>query len=333
MMREQRKHHRRPADGEVGISWQDGAGNRQFCAARGVDISASGLKVESPSPIDAGTFVYVYGEGLGLHGAARVCDCTPWGAVYRLGLEMVAPGARPSPSPSAPEFKNYYEVMQISPAADEETVHRVYRLLAARYHPDNPQTGDVEQFLLLQEAYEVLGDAAKRSAYDVEYKLRQTGPMPIFELKDFVVGIEAEANRRLGILCLLYNRRRSDPDRPDLSLLDFEQLMTIPREHLTFTVWYLKEKKLLRPGEHAGFEITADGVSFVEAALPSNRLMQKLLRPPMAPVVDVSPAAGPVETSQAKNWEPVSVLAGPRRDGRTIERAAAADAPASRPSA
>ena len=32
---------------------------------------------------------------------------------------------------------DYYEVLQISPNADPDTVHRVYRLLAQRFHPDN----------------------------------------------------------------------------------------------------------------------------------------------------------------------------------------------------
>lgn len=82
--------------------------------------------------------------------------------------------------------------------------------------------------------------------------LRETGPMPIFELKDFVVGIDAEKNRRLGVLCLLYNRRRVNPEKPSLSLLEFEQLMTIPREHLLFTAWYRKQKQLLTSQGGAG---------------------------------------------------------------------------------
>ena len=40
------------------------------------------------------------------------------------------------------DVPEYYELLQISPNAEAETVHRVYRLLAARYHPDNPHTGN-----------------------------------------------------------------------------------------------------------------------------------------------------------------------------------------------
>ena len=45
---------------------------------------------------------------------------------------------------------DYYEFLQISPNADAETIHRVYRFLAARLHPDNNETGHEENFRLLK---------------------------------------------------------------------------------------------------------------------------------------------------------------------------------------
>jgi curved DNA-binding protein len=43
-------------------------------------------------------------------------------------------------------FEDFYEDLQVSPNADQETIERVYRLLAKRYHPDNSGTGGVEKF-------------------------------------------------------------------------------------------------------------------------------------------------------------------------------------------
>src|SRR4029453_9295546 len=44
------------------------------------------------------------------------------------------------------EQVDYYELLQISPNAEPETIHRIYRLLAQRYHPENRETGDTRKF-------------------------------------------------------------------------------------------------------------------------------------------------------------------------------------------
>jgi curved DNA-binding protein len=41
---------------------------------------------------------------------------------------------------------DYYEFLQISPNADAETIHRVYRFLAARLHPDNTKPATKRTF-------------------------------------------------------------------------------------------------------------------------------------------------------------------------------------------
>ena len=175
-------------------------------------------------------------------------------------------------------FIDFYELMQISPKAEAETIQRVYRMLAARFHPDNPRTGDRERFLRLTKAYDVLSNREARAAYDLEYELRHAQPMSVFGLKDFAAGIDGEANRRLGILCLLYNRRRSSPDHPGISILEFESMMSFPREHLMFTLWYLKDADLIRQDETSNFVITSRGVDHVEKNLSSSQVVYHLLK-------------------------------------------------------
>ena len=174
---------------------------------------------------------------------------------------------------------DYYELMQISPNAETATIQRVYRMLAARYHPDNPETGDTDKFVQLQKAYEVLSDPELRAAHDALLAQQSGEPLPVFEMKEFVVGVDAEMNRRLGMLCLLYNRRRSTAERPGLSVLDMEGKMALPREYLEFTIWYLKEKDLVRRDESTSeIMITSKGIDFVEQNLPANRIVHKLLK-------------------------------------------------------
>jgi curved DNA-binding protein len=175
-------------------------------------------------------------------------------------------------------FIDYYELLQISPNAELETIQRVFKLLAARYHPDNPETGDVEKFVLLNEAHRTLCDSELRREFDLQYQLRFAEPIGLFEMKEFAAGIDGEANRRMGILCLLYNRRRANPDDPGLSLLEFESMMSLPREHLIFTMWYLRERNYVRQDEASDFVITGDGVDYVEAHLSSHASLYKLLK-------------------------------------------------------
>jgi curved DNA-binding protein CbpA len=151
-------------------------------------------------------------------------------------------------------------------------------MLARRYHPDNPETGDIERFLLLKRAHEILANPEKRANYEANYQLQRAKPIRIFELKEFLNGIGGEGNRRMGILCLLYNQRRLDPNDPGLSLLEFEHLMSFPREHLLFTFWFLKEKEYVRAEHNGDYVVTAKGADYVEANLPSHHVLYRLLR-------------------------------------------------------
>ncbi|UAJ65065.1 molecular chaperone DnaJ [Candidatus Schneideria nysicola] len=63
---------------------------------------------------------------------------------------------------------DYYEILGVSKDADERELKRAYKRLAVRFHPDrNP--GDIhaeEKFKEIKEAYEILSDPEKRSAYN-----------------------------------------------------------------------------------------------------------------------------------------------------------------------
>lgn len=176
------------------------------------------------------------------------------------------------------EFIDYYELLQINIGVEPEAIQRVYRILASRYHPDNTETGDIERFLLIKKAYEVLADPESRAAYDKAYEQRKDSPIPIFLTKEFTDGIDGEANRRMGVLCLLYTKRRTSPEKPALSVLEIENTMFVPREHLTFTVWYLKSKRFIQSDDRSSLVITAEGIDYLEASLPQQKTIHKLLK-------------------------------------------------------
>ena len=174
---------------------------------------------------------------------------------------------------------DYYEVLQISRNADAETVQRVYRFMAARFHPDNSRTGDIERFLLLRQAYEVLSDPEVRAKYDARSGEADSVPLDIFELQDFIDGTEGEMNRRLGVLSILYHRRRRNEERPYLSLLDLEKRMALPREYLVFTLWYLRTKGYVRAEDNSDYSVTPEGVDYLESASNHNQIARDLMSP------------------------------------------------------
>lgn len=65
------------------------------------------------------------------------------------------------------EYKDYYAVLGVDKKASADEIKHAYRRLARKYHPDVSKEANAEEkFKNVQEAYEVLKDSEKRSAYD-----------------------------------------------------------------------------------------------------------------------------------------------------------------------
>jgi len=165
-----------------------------------------------------------------------------------------------------PATADYYEALQISPAAQSLIVTKAYRLLAAFYHPDNKETGDPEAFRKVVEAYRVLSDPVRRAAYDHEKfgmlsSPSNGGKLPVREPAERRTEDERELRRQL--LQVLYNVRRTQPHRPSLPLRVIPDLFGCSIDDAQFTLWYLRGKKFIEMTDD-GMVITVAGVDHVE---------------------------------------------------------------------
>ncbi len=162
-------------------------------------------------------------------------------------------------------FVDYYEMLQISPSAEEETIQRVFRMLAQRYHPDNKETGNYEIFESLVGAYKVLTDPVKRASYDIDYRENKRVLWQVFDKESAASsGPLAEKRKREGILGVLYNRRQRQSNQPGMNYRELEDVLGIPKEHLEFSLWYLKESLAIKSGDNGRVMITIKGAEMYE---------------------------------------------------------------------
>jgi curved DNA-binding protein CbpA len=177
-----------------------------------------------------------------------------------------------SPQP----FVDYYEVLQLSPNANGETVERVYRLLAKRYHPDNQTSGDSEKFAELREAFDVLSNPEKRAAYDTHYDQNRRLQWQIFDQESAADNREQDRRVFHGILSLLYIARRRDPRAGGLGAVNLERLLGITEQDLNFAIWYMKQRRWIETMDNGQFAITIEGIDKLggkDLALPKDRLL------------------------------------------------------------
>jgi hypothetical protein len=292
---ERRKHPRRKLAHTVvlQVTFVDSKAVPQKMDVRLLDEAEQGLAISAPVHLASGTILTLRADATA--GAfARLAGCkarVQWclmdhDGTFQAGLFFVDPppvdnpgvGRQAGNAVEEPSV-DHYETLQLSPKADPDTVHRVFRLLAQRYHPDNAETGNAETFRRLIAAYQVLSDPEKRAAYDVRRVTTREQRWKIFDTAQAAHGMEAEKRKRQGILSLLYTKRVREPQQPALSLREMEDLLGCPREHLEFSLWYLKEGGLIGRADNACYTITMQGVNAAEAAgeasksLPEDRLL------------------------------------------------------------
>ncbi|MFN0105608.1 MAG: J domain-containing protein [Bryobacteraceae bacterium] len=231
------------------------------------DRSEKGVGLILNLEVEAGQNVMVEGEGFaggsGGRQKGRICWCRPTvDGRFRAGVTLTA--AAKVGAQTGEDFVDYYETMELSASASMETIHRIYRILAQRLHPDNAETGSNEAFRKLAEAYKVLSGPETRAAFDSTRGVRQQVHWRVFDQRSATPSVEQEQSKRRGVLKALYLKRLREPENPGMNMTEMEALLGTPREHLDFTMWFLKEQGWAVRTDNGRYSITVKGVEQAE---------------------------------------------------------------------
>lgn len=82
-----RRHRRIPCINPIRISWEE-QGEPRFAVSKCIDISETGLRIESPYPVRTGTLILLKSERIKLSGSAKVKHSVRHGSKYLLGLQL-----------------------------------------------------------------------------------------------------------------------------------------------------------------------------------------------------------------------------------------------------
>jgi hypothetical protein len=284
---QRRQTNRKRADPSVvRVRLKDETGNARWATAYLRDVTDEGVGLSLMMPLEVGSMVVIrgtFGEGrndVQLQADVKWC-MEETGGVFQVGLELKnSQGARArnerreaeppplgdtTPFTEDPEQLDCYEIMQLSPKASADTIHRVHRILAQRYHPDTPDTGNAEMFIRVTAAARILSDPEQRAKYDARYQATRQLHWKIFDQAEASLGPQAERAKRKGILSLLYTKAAHDIERASMTAVDFEEILGCPREHLQAAFWYLKGKGYIQRGDNGRYTITVLGFDEMES--------------------------------------------------------------------
>ena len=165
---------------------------------------------------------------------------------------------------SKTDFIDYYELLQLSPNADTDTVERVFRHLAKKLHPDNTESADPDRFRLVVEAHRTLSDPETRAGYDVKYQDYWNRKWKLASEAGDGTAFGDDREVREILLSMLYVQRRRNMKKPGLGDYEMARLLGRPFELVEFHLWYLKSKGWVERLDSGLLAISAPGVDEVE---------------------------------------------------------------------
>jgi hypothetical protein len=195
---------------------------------------------------------------------------------------------------AADPFVDYYEFLMVSPTADRAMIEWAVRLMLTRYGKKSGEHTDGAKYELVKEAYRTLADPKRRELYDTLRRDQLGAPEP--ELPDEPAGaaasalvptrmkdktvtldsirvensvtradVELQIKLRQGVMSSLYDIVITRPRNPELGRAEIARAAGVRIDEVEFTIWFLREKGLLKTTNQGLYAITAKGVEWVES--------------------------------------------------------------------
>ena len=208
-------------------------------------------------------------------------------------------------SSSAGKFQDHYDVLGIDPKASLAAIEQAYIELSEKFHSDNLETGDTDKYDAVVLAHEVLADVLLRREFDKIKGVGAEAVAPKFSGPSFFDSLGRESGLRMALLCVLYDRRRTKPFTPSLSLRHIEGIIEATTEELNFAIWYLKQRILASMDDKSTLQITVEGMDLIETNRPSPTMVMPYIKaeatqaPPEAEVKEL-PKEAPLKETMTK---------------------------------
>lgn len=179
---------------------------------------------------------------------------------------------------SAGKFQDHYEVLGVEHRASSDAIKTSYARLSETFHPRNGFAPDEEKYEAVQLAFEVLSDPELRREFD---KLKGIGgeEKPKFSGLPFFEAYGRDINLRVALLCVLYDRRRSKPFTPALSMRHIEAIVSATSEEINFALWYLKTRELVSQNDKSSLQISTEGMDYLKNNPPDPQDVMRYIRP------------------------------------------------------
>ncbi len=190
-------------------------------------------------------------------------------------------------SAAAGKFQDHYKILGIDSKASADIVQMAYNALFALYDTAKGSEPNQEKLGEINLALEVLLDPVSRKMFDA-VRGGEDEREVIFSGMAFFEALPLERDRRMTMLCVLYDVRRQNPRVPLVTMRQFEKVVQMTEDQIQLCLWYLKNLGWISVDDKSKMQITASGMDYLENNSPDPRRIWPFLKNPAGPEPDTA---------------------------------------------